>query len=253
MVEHHLAKVDVEGSNPFARSTFLVVILIVLTVKASDLFSLPESLPFEKYFLPEANPWDWVVAIAEALNGFDFGKSEKRGDMPQGLVIEGAVYIHPTVKLPPYGYIQGPAYIGANTELRPGVYIRGNVIVGENCVLGNSCEYKNCLLMDNVQTPHFNYVGDSVLGSGSHLAAGVVLANLRLDHQNVAVDIGKEKVQTNLKKLGSMIGEKAEVGCNSVLQPGTVLCKGVLVGSCVALGGFVAEGKRVFTAAPVVK
>lgn len=234
-------------------------------MKASDLFILPKSLPFSKYFLRDLSPWEWVTAIAEALSSFDFKNASlpKHQDIPSQLVIEGSVYIHPTVKLPPYGYIQGPAYIGANTELRPGVYIRGNVIVGENCVLGNSCEYKNCLLMDNVQTPHFNYIGDSILGSGSHLAAGVILANLRLDKKPVAVDIGTEKVQTNLKKLGSMIGESAEVGCNAVLQPGTILGRGVLVGSCVALGGFIPEGKRVFSSsfakatadrqAPVVK
>lgn len=231
-----------------------MVTLILVIVKASDLFNLPKSLPFQKYFLPEARPWEWVLAIREALGDFDFSKAPKCENVPQGFVIEGPVYIHQTVKLPPYGYIQGPAYIGPNTELRPGVYIRGNVIVGDDCVLGNSCEYKNCLLMDNVQTPHFNYVGDSVLGSGSHLAAGVVLANLRLDQQSISVDIGsKERVQTNLRKLGSMVGEKAEVGCNSVLQPGTVLSKDVLVGSCVALGGFVGKGKHVFAAAPVVR
>ncbi len=222
-------------------------------MKASHLFSLPKSLPFEKYFSPEATPWEWVINIAKALENFDFTKTPQRRNIPQGLIIEGNAYIDPTVKLPPYGYIQGPAYIGANTELRPGIYIRGNVIVGENCVLGNSCEYKNCLLMDNVQTPHFNYVGDSVLGSGSHLAAGVILANLRLDQQFIAVDTGTEKIQTNLRKLGSMIGEKAEIGCNSVLQPGTILSKGVLIGSCVALGGFVDEKKRVFAAAPIIK
>lgn len=222
-------------------------------MKALELFLFPESLPFAKYFESDANPWEWVVAIAEALSDFDFKNATGCQNFPKGLVIEGSVFIHPSVKLPPYGCIQGPAYIGAGTELRPGVYIRGNVIVGENCVLGNVCEYKNCLLMDNVQTPHFNYVGDSVLGSGAHLAAGVILANLRLDKKCVTVDVGTEKIQTNMKKLGSMIGEGAEVGCNSVLQPGTILGKNVLVGSCVAVGGFVGEGKRVFAEAPVVR
>lgn len=230
-----------------------VVILIFLTVKASHLFSLPKSLPFQKYFSPEANPWEWVSAIAKALENFNFNQTLKRTDIPQGLVIEEPVYIHPTVKLPPYGYIQGPAYIGANTELRPGIYIRANVIIGENCVLGNSCEYKNCLLMDNVQTPHFNYIGDSILGSGSHLAAGVILANLRLDQQYIAVNTGTEKIQTNLRKLGSMIGEKAQVGCNSVLQPGTIVSKSVLIGSCVALSGFISEKSRAFAPPPVIK
>lgn len=253
MVEHHLAKVDVEGSSPFARSISFCGNSILSTMKASDLFALPKSLPFSEYFFPELCPWEWVAAINQALSNFDFENVSKREDIPHHLIIEGSVYIHPSVKLPPYGYIQGPAYIGANTELRPGVYIRGNVIVGENCVLGNSCEYKNCLLMDNVQTPHFNYVGDSILGSGSHLAAGVVLANLRLDQKPVTITIGSEKVQTNLKKLGSMIGEFAEVGCNAVLQPGTILAKKVLVGPCIAVGGFIPEGRNVIPRIPITK
>lgn len=215
-------------------------------MKASDLFQLPKSLPFENYFLPEDYPWNWVSAIKHALSSFAFYNETKISDIPNQLVIKGDVYIGPNVKLPHYGYIEGPAYIGANTELRVGVYIRGNVIIGENCILGNSCEYKNCLLMDNVQTPHFNYVGDSILGTGSHLAAGVILANLRLDNQPVSISINNERITTNLRKLGSMIGEYAEVGCNTVLQPGTILSKKVILGPCMALGGFFSEGEKIF-------
>lgn len=222
-------------------------------MKASDLFQLPKSLPFEKYFLPEDYPWSWVPAIKQALSSFNFYKTPKPSDIPEQLVIKGDVYFGSNVKLPPYGYIEGPAYIGANTELRVGVYIRGNVIIGEHCVLGNSCEYKNCLLMDNVQTPHFNYIGDSILGTGSHLAAGVILANLRLDEQAVSININNTKIATNLRKLGSMIGEYTQVGCNTVLQPGTILSKKVILGPCIALGGFVSEGKSVFGSKPKIQ
>jgi NDP-sugar pyrophosphorylase family protein len=139
---------------------------------------------------------------------------------------------------------KGPAYIGANTELRPGVYIRGNVIVGENCVLGNSCEYKNCLLFNNVQTPHFNYIGDSILGSHSHLGAGAILSNFRLDGQNIKVKTGSEVIPTNLRKFGAVLGDHAQVGCNAVLQPGTVLGRNAIVYPVQSFSGFLPSGDR---------
>lgn len=158
-------------------------------------------------------------------------------------MIEGAVYLHPSVRLPAYATIIGPAYIGAGTEIRPGAYIRGNVIVGKNCVLGNACEFKNALLMDGVQVPHFSYVGDSILGSKSHLGAGVILSNLRFDQQEVTVTAKAGKVSSGLTKLGAMLGEGAEVGCNSVLQPGTILGKRALVVPAIAYGGTLAPGQ----------
>lgn len=215
-------------------------------MKASNLFTLPKSLPFNAYFSSNAPPWEWVEKIAHALKDFNFQNVNPPPIHPPGLIIQNNVYIHPTVTLPPYGYIQGPTYIAANTELRVGIYIRGNVIVGENCVLGNACEYKNCLLMDNVQTPHFNYIGDSILGNNVHLAAGVILANLRLDKQPIRINTGTEKIQTNYKKLGAMIGDYAEIGCNAVLQPGTILGKNSLIGPCKPVGGYVPENGKVF-------
>lgn len=210
-------------------------------MQASDLFDLPSHLPFHNFFNPEATPWDWVKAIREALASFDFMVKDAERSLPPGVVIEGDVFLHPTVKLPPYAVIQGPAWIGAHTDIRPGAYIRGNVIVGEGCVLGNSCEYKNCLLMDKVESAHFNYVGDSILGTGAHLGAGVVLANLRLDRGLVPVAWGEGRAVSDLKKLGAMIGEYAEVGCNAVLQPGAIIGKRAIVAPTVAYGGFLQE------------
>lgn len=204
-------------------------------MKASDLFTLPSSLPFDAYFSPEAAPWEWVSRIRVALEQFDW--PENRVGSEGGLRVEGKVFIHPSVSLPAYATIIGPAYIGAGTQIRPGAYIRGNVIVGENCVLGNACEFKNALLMDRVQVPHFSYVGDSILGTGSHLGAGVVLSNLRLDQGPVPVVVEKRRVLTALIKLGAMLGEGAEAGCNAVLQPGTILGKRALVMPCMAFGG----------------
>lgn len=213
-------------------------------MKAGNFFELPKNLPFADYFDPEVDVWQWLPAIEKALKEFSFEGGMGRGDIPPGLHISGDVYIAKGVKLPPYGVIEGPTYIGGGCELRPGVYIRGRVIVGENCVLGNVCEFKNCLLMNNVQTPHYNYVGDSILGNGAHLGAGVVLANLRLDNGPVVVKEGETRYPTNLRKFGAILGEHAQVGCNSVLQPGTILGKDAMVGPARAYGGVLREGKR---------
>ena len=159
-------------------------------------------------------------------------------EVPAQLYLKGDVYIGKNVSLPPYGYIEGPAYIGDNCVLRPSVYIRGNVIAWSDCVLGNSCEFKNALLLDHVQVPHFNYVGDSILGSHAHLGAGCILSNLRFDRQPVRMkDIDGQRFETGLKKLGGLLGDYAEAGCNAVLQPGACLFPNTKVFPCEAFGG----------------
>ena len=126
------------------------------------------------------------------------------------------------VKIAKTATLIGPAIIGNNVEIRPGAYIRGNVIIGDDVVIGNSCEFKNCIVLNKSQVPHFNYVGDSILGYHSHLGAGVICSNLRNDGKDVIIhaDIS---YKTNLRKIGSFIGENVDVGCNSVLNPGTII------------------------------
>lgn len=210
-------------------------------MKAEQLFSLPESLRrFEKFFSPDAAPWEWVQNIKAALESVDFSQLESKKDIPAGVNIEGNVYIHPSVKLPPFAQIAGPAWIGEGTEIRPGCYVRGNLITGANCVLGNSCEYKNSMLLDGVQTPHYNYVGDSLLGNKAHLGAGVICANLKLDKKNIALHLPEGDAQTGMRKLGAILADNAQAGCNSVLQPGTILMKNAMVISC-AFGGYLEE------------
>ena len=120
--------------------------------------------------------------------------------------------------------IKGPAWIGANCHVRNGCYVRENVIVGDGAVLGNSCEFKNCLLFDGAQVPHFNYVGDSILGYKSHLGAGVILSNVKLDHGEITVEgADGERVNSGLRKFGAILGDHAEVGCNAVLNPGSII------------------------------
>lgn len=197
-------------------------------MKAAEFFTLPPSLAaFAAHFHEGDAPWTWVSAIKAAV-GDVTGHLPRT--LPSGVHIQGAVWIDPSVKLPDQCTIIGPAWIGANTEIRPGAYIRGNVIVGEDCVLGNACEFKNVLLMDGVQVPHFSYVGDSILGNKAHLGAGVICSNLRSDQRPVVVRrVDGTKIDTGLRKLGAIVGERAEIGCNCVLQPGSIIGRNAII------------------------
>jgi NDP-sugar pyrophosphorylase family protein len=207
-------------------------------LKASDFFALPGSLDaFRAFFAADAAPWDWLAQIGPALAAHRFGPAPK---VPSGVHLEGPVHLGAGVTLPAYATIIGPAWIGAGTQIRPGAFIRGNVIAGERCVLGNASEFKNCLLMDGVQAPHFNYVGDSVLGNRSHLGAGAICSNLRLDQKSVVIHAPAGAVDTGLTKFGAILGDGAEVGCNAVLNPGTLLGPRSLVMPAIAFGGVLA-------------
>ena len=191
-------------------------------LKANDFFTLSKDFHFKDSFSLNDAPWEWVAKIKDSLANFTFEKLAR--EIPSNLSIKGQVYIDPTVKLPPYGSIEGPCYIGKNTELRPGIYIRGNVIVGESCVLGNSCEFKNTLILDNAQIPHFSYIGDSIIGNKAHLGAGVICSNLRLDQKDIKTfDLERKSYDTKMRKLGAIVGDGVEVGCNAVLNPGSLL------------------------------
>ena len=137
--------------------------------------------------------------------------------------ISGAVFIGRGTVIEQGAMIKGPAWIGEGCEIRNGAYIRENVVVGNGVVLGNSCEFKNCLIFDEAQIPHFNYVGDSILGYKAHLGAGAILSNVRLDHAPVTVATPDGPISTGLKKFGAIIGDRAEIGCNSVLSPGSII------------------------------
>lgn len=154
------------------------------------------------------------------------------------------VWISKTVDLPNNVSIVGPCIIDHDASLRTGAYIRGNVIIGKNSVLGNSCEIKNSILYDNVEVPHFNYVGDSILGEHSHMGAGSITSNLKSDKKNVIIK-GKTNIETNLRKVGAFLGDNVEIGCNSVLTPGTVIGKGTIVYPLVMVRGVIEENKIV--------
>lgn len=142
---------------------------------------------------------------------------------PDVFVGEGAV-------VEAFATVKGPAWIGANTTIRSGAYLRENIIVGDHCTLGNSSEFKNCILFNRCEVPHFNYVGDSVLGFRAHLGAGVICSNVRLDRTQVRLALkGGEKLDTGLRKFGAIVGDHTEVGCNTTLSPGTILGRNCII------------------------
>jgi NDP-sugar pyrophosphorylase family protein len=230
-----------------------------MDVRANDFFNFPESLKQFSYFFPiDDAPWTWLPNIKKALLAYQnfalqkqknvFLKKIKELFSPSTAVAIGKnVHIGNNVKLPVTCTIGDNVYIGDNTEIRSGALIRKNVIIGENCLIGNSCEIKNSLVMDYVQMAHFNYVGDSILGPHVHLAAGVILSNLRFDRQSITVKMGNEKIPTELEKLGAILGECAQVGCNSVLLPGTLIGKNSIVSTGMTFGGFLEPNKMLYS------
>ena len=185
-------------------------------LKTLQLFDFNHSLA-GAYLAGFEYPWLALKGIKDLiLNlGPDLGEDYEE--------VSPTVWVHKTATIAPSAYLGAPCIIGAGTEIRHCAFIRGSALVGENCVVGNSVELKNVILFDNVQVPHFNYVGDSILGYKSHMGAGAVTSNVKSDHTLVTIKNGDEKIETGLKKFGAMLGDFVEVGCNSVLNPGTVI------------------------------
>lgn len=187
--------------------------------KVKNLYNLEETIA--KELLESVTyPWEALPKISDFIielgNQLDKEKYDKKEDN---------IWIAKTAKVAPTAYIAGPAIIGENAEIRHCAFIRGKVIVGENVVVGNSTELKNAILFNNVQVPHYNYVGDSILGYKAHMGAGSILSNVKSDKKLVVVKNGKEQIETGIKKFGGMLGDGVEVGCGSVLNPGTVVGK----------------------------
>ena len=185
-------------------------------MKTMELFDLSHSMA-GNYLNQFEYPWQALSGIKDLILslGQNLG-ADYREIQPQ-------VWVHTTAKVAPTAYLGAPCIIGAGTEVRHCAFIRGSALVGENCVVGNSVELKNVILFDNVQVPHYNYVGDSILGYKSHMGAGSLTSNVKSDKTLVVVKNGTEQIPTGLKKFGAMLGDFVEVGCNSVLNPGTVI------------------------------
>lgn len=187
-------------------------------IKINDLYDLKHTLA-KDYLNKYVYPWDALKGIKEYI--LELGKT--LGD--DYLEVEENVWIHKSAKVFESAYLGAPCIIGPNTEIRHCAFIRGSVLIGENCVVGNSVELKNVIIFDNVQVPHFNYVGDSILGYKSHMGAGAITSNVKSDKTSVKIKnkIADEVIETGLKKVGAMLGDYVEVGCNSVLNPGTII------------------------------
>ena len=187
--------------------------------KIKELYSLENTIAKE-LLEKEEYPWEVLPQIKEFI--IKLGKTLNEDEYDQ---IEEDIWIAKTAKVAKTAYIKGPVIICDNAEIRHCAFIRGNAIVGKNAVVGNSTELKNVILFDNVQVPHYNYVGDSILGYKSHMGAGSITSNVKSDKKLVVIKNREtgETIETNLKKVGAMIGDYVEVGCGSVLNPGSVI------------------------------
>ncbi len=191
----------------------------------------------KEYLEQYTYPWealkgikDFIISLGRTLSSDEYDEVSEN------------VWIHKTAKVFPSAYLGAPCIIGPETEVRHCAFIRGSALVGANCVVGNSCELKNVILFDNVQTPHYNYVGDSILGYKSHMGAGSITSNVKSDKKLVVVHNGEEQIETGMKKFGAMLGDNVEVGCNSVLNPGTVIGRNSRVYPTSCVRGVVPEG-----------
>ena len=202
-------------------------------LKNKNLFNFDETIAAD-IFTDIDFPWDVLPKIKDFIIGLGKSLSEedydKKGDN---------IWIAKSADIAHTATINGPCIIGKDTEVRPGAFIRGNAIVGENCVVGNSTELKNVILFNNVQVPHYNYVGDSILGYKSHMGAGSITSNVKSD---VVIKYEGDKIATGLRKMGAILGNYVEVGCNSVLNPGTIIGSNTNIYPLSSVRGYIPKG-----------
>lgn len=204
-------------------------------VRICELFDTDKTIA-KKIFENKEYPWEVLPCIKDFI--VELGKN-----LPKEIYdeIKENVWVAKSANVFDSAYIAGPCIIDENAEVRQCAFIRGSAIIGKNVVLGNSCEIKNAILFDNVQVPHFNYVGDSILGYKAHMGAGSVTSNVKSDKTLVVIKDENERIETNLKKVGAMLGDNVEVGCNSVLCPGSVIGRGTTIYPLSMVRGVVNE------------
>jgi NDP-sugar pyrophosphorylase family protein len=186
----------------------------------AEFFSLDHTA-HPKLFESQNYVWDALKQIASYLQ-FRL-KPAVLGELIGKPFISDAVFVGRGTIVEQGAVLKGPAWIGENCHIRSGCYVRENVIVGDRVVMGNSCEFKNSIIFDEAQVPHFNYVGDSIIGYKAHLGAGVILSNVKLDHREITVAATQGNIATGLTKFGAIIGDRTEIGCNAVINPGSIL------------------------------
>ena len=204
-------------------------------IKIDNLYDLEKTIA-KDIFKGVTYPWEVLAKISDFIielgNSLDKNEFEKIGEN---------IWAHKTCKIAKTAYINGPVIIDENAEIRHCAFIRGKAIIGKNSVVGNSTELKNVILFDNVQVPHYNYVGDSILGYKSHMGAGSIISNVKSDKKLVAIKNGETKIETNLKKVGAMLGDNVEVGCGSVLNPGSIIGRNTNIYPLSSVRGVVKE------------
>lgn len=215
-------------------------------VKTADLYDLSHTMA-EPYLAQFEYPWQALKGIQNYI--LELGS--RLGD--EYTEVAPNVWVHKTAVVAPTAYLGAPCIIGAGTEVRHCAFVRGSALVGENCVVGNSVELKNVILFDDVQVPHYNYVGDSILGYKAHMGAGSVTSNIKSDKTLVVVKWADQRFETGLKKFGAMLGDGVEVGCNSVLNPGTVIGRNSNIYPTSSVRGVVPENSIWKTGGVVVK
>ena len=198
-----------------------------------------------KLFEDQQYVWNALKQIASYLQ-FRL-KPAVLGELVGRPFISASVFVGRGTVVEPGAVIKGPAWIGENCQIRSGCYVRENVVVGNGVVMGNSCEFKNSIIFDEAQVPHFNYVGDSILGFKAHLGAGVILSNVKLDHSEIAVAASDGDIATGLTKFGAIVGDRTEIGCNAVINPGSVLGRDCIVYPCTSFRGVLPSGSIVRT------
>ncbi len=198
-----------------------------------NLYDLSHTLAAD-YLKGFCYPWEALKGIKDMILSLGAQLGEEFTE------ISPQVWVHKSARIFPSAYLGAPCIIGANTEVRHCAFIRGSALVGENCVVGNSVELKNVILFDNVQVPHYNYVGDSILGYKAHMGAGSITSNVKSDKSLVVIHCDPE-IPTGIKKVGAMLGDFVEVGCNSVLNPGTVIGRNSVVYPLSSVRGVVPE------------
>ena len=217
-----------------------------MTIKTKELLDLNHTMAGE-YLAGFEYPWQALDGIKELILALGEGLSAEEYDSPAP-----NVWVHKTAIVAPTAYLGAPCIIGAGTEVRHCAFIRGSALVGEKCVVGNSVELKNVILFDGVQTPHYNYVGDSILGYKSHMGAGSITSNVKSDKTLVTVRAGEERIPTGRKKFGAILGDHVEVGCNSVLNPGTIVGREASVYPLSCVRGVVPGGSIYKNAGEIV-
>ncbi len=206
-------------------------------VKTKDLFDCKTEY-LEELFFENEYSWEILNGLKEHINNLIRTGIDGFEEISEGVLVGKNVRIYPNTT------IEAPAIIGDGCEVRPGAFLRGYVVTGKNCVIGNSSELKHCVLLDNVQVPHYNYVGDSILGNYAHMGAGAICSNLKADGKNVVIHSDVD-YETGLRKIGAILGDKADVGCGCVLNPGTIIGMNTNIYPLTSVRGVIPENSIV--------